>query len=64
MSAGCALLSCRVTEEGVQTLSALSNLCSFSYGYTSMPEADEVATFIGQQFAALTGKHLCFGTVS
>lgn len=44
----------RVTAEGIACLSSL-NLHSLSWGYTSMPEADEVAALIGQQFTALTG---------
>jgi len=48
-------LSCRVTDEGILGLSSLSGLCSFSYGYTSMPEADDVAAAIGRQFKSLTG---------
>jgi hypothetical protein len=44
----------RVTDEGIRSLS-LSGLCSLSYGYTSMPEADDMAAAIAQQFTALTG---------
>jgi hypothetical protein len=40
----------------VQQLSALSGLIEFSYGFTSMPEADDVAAAIAGQFKQLTGE--------
>lgn len=44
-----------MTDEGILGLSSLSGLRSLSYGYTSMPEADDVAAAIGKQFKHLTG---------
>jgi hypothetical protein len=49
------VLVCRVTDEGIQGLSSLSQLRSLSYGYTSMPEANDVVAAIAHQFTALTG---------
>jgi hypothetical protein len=46
----------RVTEEGIQGLASLSQLRSLSFGYTSMPEADQVAADIATQFKELTGE--------
>jgi hypothetical protein len=57
MNAVAAATGCRMTEEGVQQLSTLSCLRDFSYGYTSMPEADDVAAAIGSQFKQLTGEN-------
>eukprot|EP00775_Hariotina_reticulata_P004119 gene4119-4365_t len=48
----------RITEEGLQQLAALSRLCSLAYGYTSMPEADDVAELIATQFPRLTALDL------
>ncbi|WIA18017.1 hypothetical protein OEZ85_009503 [Tetradesmus obliquus] len=48
----------RVTEEGVQQLSVLSGLQELSYGYTSMPEANDVAAAIAGQFKQLTALDL------
>ncbi|WIA38309.1 hypothetical protein OEZ86_001648 [Tetradesmus obliquus] len=48
----------RVTEEGVQQLSVLSGLRDLSYGYTSMPEANDVAAAIAGQFKQLTALDL------
>lgn len=45
----------RVTDEGIQGLSVLTQLRSLSYGYTSMPEADDVVAAIARQFTNLTG---------
>lgn len=39
----------------MQQLAPLSNLCELSFGYTSLPEADEVAAAIASQFKHLTG---------
>jgi hypothetical protein len=46
---------CRITEDGIQQLAALSNLSSLAYGYTSMIEADYVAELVASQFPSLTG---------
>ncbi len=54
---------CRVTEEGIQSLSRLSKLCSLSYGYTSMPEADDVVAAIARQFTGLTGVNRVVGAL-
>lgn len=45
----------RVTEEGIQHLSVLSGLQELSFGYTSLPAADEIAATIAAQFSQLTG---------